>query len=94
MTDKDELERWRKAFEKTGPETLRLQLGRSDHTGEYRQEAIKWLLEQDARAATIERERFQTMRRWTIIGVVVAGIAAIAALIAAWPVIKDWIRQG
>jgi hypothetical protein len=92
MTDANELESWRKAFEKTGPETLRLQLGRNDYAGEYRQEAIKWLLEQDAKAAAIERERFQTMRRWTIIGVVVAAIAAIAALIAAWPVIKEWIR--
>ena len=88
MTD----ERWRKGFEMTGPETLRLQLSRNEFSGEYRQEAIKWLLEKDAEAAAIDRKRFQIISRWAIIGGVAAVVAAIAGLIAAWPVIKEWIR--
>ncbi len=87
MTD----ERWRKGFEMTGPETLLLQLSRNEFSGEYRQEAIKWVLEKGAKAAAIDRKRFQIIRRWTIIGGVAAVVVAIAGLIAAWPVIKEWI---
>jgi len=51
-----------------------------------------WLFEKAAEAAAVDRKRFQTIRRWAMIGGVAAVVAAIAALIAAWPVIKEWIR--
>jgi len=87
----DERQSWRKVFEMVGPETLRLRLGRNEYSGEYSREAEKWLLEKDAEAATVERERFQTIRRWAIIGGVAAVIAAVAAVIGALPIVKVWI---
>ncbi len=50
-----------------------------------------WLFEKAAEAAAVERERFETVRRWAVIGGVGAVVAAIAGLIAAWPVVKSWI---
>jgi hypothetical protein len=85
MTDPATLASWRKAFEMVGPETLRLELARNNYEPEYRRAAIEWLLKQDAKAAAIERGRFWAMLLWTI-------IAAVAAVIAAWPVVQGWIR--
>jgi hypothetical protein len=88
----DERQSWRRAFEILGPEQLRLRLEfrRSEYSGEYGREAELWLVEKAAEAATAERERFQIVRRWTIISGVAAVVAAIAALIAAWPIVKGW----
>ncbi|MGO8974313.1 MAG: hypothetical protein ACLQNV_12415 [Steroidobacteraceae bacterium] len=90
----NERENWRKAFELLGPEQLRLRLEyrRNEYTGDYGREAEIWLFEKAAEAAAVDRQRFQTIRRWAIIGGVAAVVAAIAALIAAWPVLKAWIR--
>jgi len=85
MVDDCERQNWRKAFKLLGRETLRLQLVRNDFAGEYRDEAIKWLREEDDKADAIERRKYWTM-------LIVTGIAAIAALIAAWPVIKELTR--
>jgi hypothetical protein len=88
----DERQNWRKAFEMLGPEQLRLRLEyrRNEYTGDYGREAEKWLFEKAAEAAAIDRDRFRTIRRWSIIGGVAAVIAAITGLIAAWPIIKSW----
>ena len=61
-------ENWRKAFEMIGPETLRLRLEhrRNEYHGEYGREAEIWLLEKDAEAVAIERQRFQKVLRWAI----------------------------
>ena len=90
----DQRESWRKAFEMIGPEQLRLRLEhrRNEYAGEVGREAEAWLLEMDAKAAALERERFETVRRWAIIGGVAAVIAAITGLISAWPIVKEWIR--
>ena len=90
----DQRQSWREAFEKLGPEQLRLRLEsrRNEYTGDYGREAEIWLREKAAEAAAVDRERFQTIRRWAIIGGVAAVVAAIASLIAAWPVINEWIR--
>jgi hypothetical protein len=89
----DERENWRKAFELLGPEQLRLRIEyrRNEYTGPYGREAECWLFEKAAEAAATERMRFQTVRRWAIIGGVAAVVAAIASLIAAWPIIKGWL---
>jgi hypothetical protein len=85
---------WRKAFEKIGPETLRLRLEhrRAEFSNEYAREAEIWLLEQDFKTTVIELSRFRTIRLWAIIGSVAGGVAAIASLIAASPVITGWIK--
>jgi hypothetical protein len=87
-----ERESWRRAFEMIGPEQLRLRLEfrRSEYSGEYGQEAERWLSEKAAEAARIERERFAVIRSWAIIAGVAGIAAAIAGGIAAWPVFKGW----
>ena len=90
----NERENWRKAFEKIGPEQLRLRLEhrRNEYADEYGREAELWLLEKDAETARIEHRRFRTIRFWAIIGGIASVTAAIAAWIAAWPVIIGWFR--
>jgi hypothetical protein len=77
-----------------GREQLRLRLEhrRSEYAEDYGREAELWLLEQDAKAAALEARRFRTIRLWAIIGCVAGALAAIAAWIAAWPVIIGWFR--
>jgi hypothetical protein len=55
-------------------------------------EAEVWLLEKDADNTAVEVKRFLIIRRWTIIAGVAGSVAAIASLIAAWPVVKEWIK--
>jgi hypothetical protein len=88
----DERQNWR--FDMIGPAQLRLRLEhrRNELPPEYAREAEVWLLEQDAKVAAIELQRFQTIRRWAIIAGVAGTVAAAAGLIAAWPVIREWIR--
>jgi hypothetical protein len=56
-----------------------------------RREIRQWLSERDAKAASIERHRYQVIRLWTIFAAVTGSLAAIAAWLAAWPVIKEWM---
>jgi hypothetical protein len=88
-----EKQNWRRAFEMIGPETLRLRLEhrRNEYANEYGREAELWLLEQDAKAAALEHDRFRTIRFWAIVGGVTGAVAAVAACIAAWPVVKEWL---
>lgn len=90
----NERQSWRKAFEAIGPTQLRLRLEhrRAEFSNEYTREAEVWLLEKDAENAAIELKRFKIIRRWTIIAGIAGIFAAIAGLIAAWPVIKGWFN--
>jgi hypothetical protein len=47
----------------------------------------KWLREKQAVAERREDARFKTIRLWTIIAAVAGTIAALASIIAAWPVV-------
>ena len=87
----DERLSWRKAFEKISPKTLRLRLEhrRAEFPDAYAREAEIWLLEKDAESDAIEFRRFQTSRFWTIIAGVAGAIAAVASLIAAFPVVRN-----
>jgi hypothetical protein len=49
-------------------------------------EAPEWLKEQE-----YEQRRRETMRYWFML--VVAIVAAIAAVIAAWPIVKEWLLR-
>jgi hypothetical protein len=94
----DERQSRRKGFEAIGPQQLRLRLRlrlehrRGEYDGEVGREAEQWLLEQDAKAAAVERKRFQTLRCWAIVAGVTGTLAGVAAWIAAWPIIKGWLR--
>jgi hypothetical protein len=90
----DERQNWRKAFAMIGPEQLRLRLEfrRGELPPEYAREAEIWLLEKDAEKAATEQKRFRKVLRWAIIAGVAGILAAIPAWIAAWPVVKEWIR--
>jgi hypothetical protein len=90
----DERQSWRKASEMIGPAQLRLRLEhrRAEFSNDCAREAEIWLLENDTESTAIELERFKVIRLWAIIAGVAGSIAAIAGLIAAWPVIKEWIK--
>jgi hypothetical protein len=94
MADTDQEAKWRKGFEMVGPDTLRLQLATvlSSQSTEYKRCAEKWILEKDAEAAAVDRERFQKVLRWAIIAAAASVLAAIAAWVAAWPIMKEWLR--
>jgi hypothetical protein len=55
---------------------------------EQRQQAGEWLAEQDAKGQTDRTFR----KRVQITSLIVSLIAAVAAMIAAWPVVRDWLR--
>lgn len=61
-----------------------IQMGNMD--GREHQEAVAWLAEEEHKAARREAVRYKWMLGFTI-------IAAVAASIAAWPVIKDWFLK-
>jgi len=89
----DERQNRRKAFEQIGAEqlSLRLEHRRNEYPDEYAREAERWIVEQRTKSAEIEHGRFRTIRFWAIIAGVTGALAAIAAWIAAWPVIEGWI---
>ncbi|WP_298106490.1 hypothetical protein [Bradyrhizobium sp.] len=94
MTSDHERQSRRKAFEAIGPEQLRLRLEhrRAEYGDAYSREAEVWLLEQDAKKAAIELNRFRKVLTWAIVAGVASVVAAIAGLIGAWPVVREWIR--
>jgi hypothetical protein len=93
----------RKRFEGIGLDQIKRELavGNAYYLSDEqtRAAAEEWATEQEVREqdrigrlATVEAERFQSSRRWTIANFFVAIIAAIAAVIAAWPVLKGWLN--
>jgi len=84
----------RARFEGLGTAEVRheLEVGYVRHlSGEQRVQAQAWLAEQDAsfKDATIEPERRET--RQFILGIIVGALGALG-IIAAWLVIKVWLR--
>jgi hypothetical protein len=77
---------WHKAFETIGSACVRLQLEtrRNEYPAEYTKEAYAWLREKEAEAAE------RSLLRWAIVAGAAAILGAIAAWIAAFPVIKEW----
>jgi hypothetical protein len=66
-----------------------------DANDRRRAEAREWVDEQNAKREQEKREAREREAKtlgWTIAGVIVAIVAAVAAIIAAWPVIREWIR--
>jgi hypothetical protein len=61
-------------------------------SGEQRVQAQEWLAEQDAsfKDATIEAKRRET--RQFVLGIIVGALGALGTIIAAWLVIKVWLR--
>jgi hypothetical protein len=94
MPTPDERKKWREAFEWTGPKLLRLRLEtrRNEFPADYTREAEQWLREKDAEAIAVEQKRFRKILVWAITAGVMGILATIASWIAAWPVIKEWIR--
>ena len=62
------------------------------HGEVQRRQAREWVVEQEAKAQE-ERENARRLEnRRFIASLFVSIIAAVAAVIAAWPVIKEWFR--
>jgi hypothetical protein len=73
----------RKRFERLGVATVRLDLqwGVFVEPGDDRNQALEWLAEQDRATACREAFKYRAMLILTL-------VAAVAACIAAWPVVK------
>jgi hypothetical protein len=72
-------------FEKQGVYLTRQNLQMGNLDGREHQEAIMWLAEEERKTTQRESARYSLMLFFTI-------VAAVAAIIAAWPVVKDWIK--
>jgi hypothetical protein len=78
----------RAKFEKLGLNSVRNDIGKGwlipDH--EESLQARAWVREQEIRSEGYDRWRFWSMLIFTF-------VAAVAACIAAWPILKDWITK-
>jgi hypothetical protein len=80
----------RKLFESMGVDAVRTDMTRAFEgnmkipPGPGRHEAVAWLSEQERK-----QRRRDAWRYWFMF--VLTAVAAVAASIAAWPIIKDWI---
>jgi hypothetical protein len=70
-------------FAKQGVRLTLLNILMGNMDGRENQEAIDWLAVEERRADRREAVRFRWMLLFTV-------VAAVAASIAAWPVIKEW----
>jgi hypothetical protein len=81
----------RKLFESMGVDAVRTDLLRAFEgnqripPGPGRQQALEWISEQERKQRRRETLRYRIMVVFTV-------VAAIAACIAAWPVVKEWLR--
>lgn len=85
---------WRNAFEMIGPDQLRLriEIRRAEISDQYARAAEAWIMEQEAKKAALEAGRYRKVLGWTIAGFVVALIAAFAAMVSAWPVLRELFK--
>jgi hypothetical protein len=80
----------RKLFESMGVDAVRTDLLRAFEgnqripPGPGRHQALEWLSEQERK-----QRRRETLRYWITVGLTL--VAAIAACIAAWPIVKGWL---
>jgi hypothetical protein len=91
-----DLRRWRERMEHLGLEVVRVRFAQGIPTIDkppYPPPDVvaDWIGEQETAAQRVEDRRFQIIRRWTIAAAVAGIVAAIGALVAAWPVIKEWL---
>jgi hypothetical protein len=75
----------RKKFEQQGVFLTRLNLQMGNMAGPDQQDAISWLAEEDRQSKKRDRIRYRWMLFFTI-------VAAVGALIAACPVVKEWLH--
>ncbi|MGA3064661.1 MAG: hypothetical protein ABSD90_15820 [Methylocystis sp.] len=77
-----------------GPDQLRLriEIRRAEISDQYARAAEAWIMEQEAKKAALEAGRYRKVLGWTIAGFVVALIAAFAAMVSAWPVLRELFK--
>jgi hypothetical protein len=74
----------RAKFEKQGVLLTRVNLQMGNMDGPEQQEAIRWIGEQQHTSERRDTARYRMMLFFTI-------VAALAASIAAWPIVKEWL---
>jgi hypothetical protein len=74
----------RAKFEKQGVLLTRLNLQMGNMDGPEQQEAIRWIAEQEHARERRDVARYRMMLFFTV-------VAALAASIAAWPIVKEWL---
>ena len=72
-------------FEKQGVLLIRLNLQMGNMGGPEQQEAISWLAEKERESEKRDNVRYGWMLFFTV-------VAAVGALIAALPVVRDWLH--
>ena len=90
MTSDTDRAQWRREFASWGHETTRLRVVNPWYqmTDECRREGEAWLREQDAIVEARDKGRYRELLWWTIAGVFVGAIAAVASVIAAYTVLR------
>jgi hypothetical protein len=76
----------RAKFEKQGVLLTKLNLQMGNMDGPEQQEAVRWIAEQQHASDRRDAIRYRTMLFFTI-------VAALAALVAAWPTVKEWLIE-
>jgi hypothetical protein len=59
---------------------------------DQRSQAVEWVAEQDARVEQQKREAKTRESHRFVAGLLVGAVGAFGTMIAAWPVIKQWLR--
>ena len=76
----------RAKFEKQGVFLTKLNLQMGNMDGPEQQEAVSWIAEQERASKQRDSVRYGWMLFFTI-------AAAMAASIAAWPIVKEWLMK-
>jgi hypothetical protein len=74
----------RAKFEQQGALLTKLNLQMGNMDGPEQQEAVSWIAEQERASERRDSLRYRWMLCFTI-------VAAAAALIAAWPTVREWL---
>ena len=74
----------RAKFEKQGVLLTKLNLQMGNMDGPEQQDAVRWIAEQQRASERRDATRYRTMIFFTV-------VAALAASISAWPVVKEWL---
>ena len=101
MASKEDEERWRAEMKKLGLSVIKMRLADRESAGPGRGSLVRnicahpeplrsfvedWVIEEERSVEGREKTRF----RWMVL---LTAVAAVAAVIAAWPIVKSWLQS-
>jgi hypothetical protein len=101
--DPDTAKRWRSILDAMDVHIVRIRLAQSDGGSNADVKGLgtehitkgdveKWLREKEAALAREDRHRHGTLLAWTVVAALAGIVAAIGGAIAAWPIVKEWLK--